>query len=85
MVHWRMLPNIKNKTNSIYYLPHNKRIIPIHIGRPLSPRHQNQWQYETNKRQKNKQKWMKELGIITTHEIRGKLPQRHTSILNTVM
>lgn len=82
MVHW--LPNIKNKTNSIYYFPHNKSIFPIYIGRPLSPRHQNQWQYETNKRQKtNKQKQMKENYVSLP--TRGKLPQQHTSILNTVI
>lgn len=85
MAHWRMLPNIykTNESNSRHYLPHY-RTLPIHTWRPLSPRHQNQWQYETKIKDKQKRTKERKLHIITTHEIRGRFPQQHASILNTV-
>lgn len=86
MFHWRMPPNIKNKTNSIYYLPHNKTTLNI-VGE-VTITYRPKPMMVRNKRQKkqNKQTWVKEknLCIITTNEIAGKVPQ-HTSILNTVI
>lgn len=79
MVHWRMLPNIKrtNKTNSTHCLPNNRRrnTPPTHVGRPVSPRHQNQSIALQNKQTKpmNGSKKKRNLHIIS-HENRGKLP-----------
>lgn len=81
-----MPPNIKNKTNSIYYLPHNKDYSQYSWGGHYHLQTQTNDGTKQKTKKQNKQTWVKErnLCIITTNEIAGKLPQ-HTSILNTVI